>query len=228
MKRGQKSMNKKFTIKDFIAPIVAAVVTLVFCILVFVVDVATIGPENTSVGFAALNGAFSQQFGFNETLYDISDYLGYLSILGVGIFACLGLYQLIKNKGLAGVDKEILLLGGLFVLIFALYVGFDKLALNFRPVILPGETSPEASFPSSHTLMSCVVMGAIAMVLPKYIKNKKLSVALRVLCILILAATVFCRLFSGVHWVTDIVASLLISMTLLMFFRTLLLNLRSK
>lgn len=211
----------KLKTKDFLPAILLLVATIFFSILTFTVDVDAIGPAGTFVGFAKVNGAFQQQFGFNETIYKISDYLGYLSILGVAIFACFGLYQLIKGRGFKAVDKVIYLLGAIFVIIFALYIGFDKLALNFRPIIVPGETELEASFPSSHTLMAATVMGSIIMVLPKYIKNEKLLKVLKIVCIFILAGTVVCRLFSGVHWVTDIVASLLISMTLLSFFKTL-------
>lgn len=221
MKTNERRRQMKLSFKDFKQPIIFLVITVIFCALFLTVDIGAIGPNGTTVGFKTINGAFAGQFGFNELLYKVSDYLGYLSILGVGAFACLGLYQLIKGKGLKGVDKGILLLGALFVVIFAMYIGFDKLALNYRPVIPNDETTLEASFPSSHTLMAATVMGSIIMVLPKYIKNEKLLKVLKIVCIFIFAGTVVCRLFSGAHWVTDIVASLLISMTLLSFFKTL-------
>jgi len=211
----------KLSLKSFIAPIIVLVISLVFCVLFLTYDVQAIGPNGTSVGFAGINGAFASKFGFNETLYKISDYLGYLSILGVVIFACQGLYQLIKYRGLKGVDNEILLLGGIFLLIFILYVLFNEVALNFRPIIEPGKIEPEASFPSSHVLMASTVMGAIFVALPTYVKNKKFLLALKVVCILIFAGTVICRLFCGIHWVTDIAAGLLISSTLLSFFKVL-------
>lgn len=218
----------KLKAKDFLPAILLLVATIIFSILTFTVDVDAIGPAGTFVGFAKVNGAFQQQFGFNETIYKISDYLGYLSILGVAIFACLGLYQLIKGRGFKAVDKVIYLLGAIFVIIFALYIGFDKLALNFRPIIAPGETELEASFPSSHTLMACSVMGAIAIALPNFLKDPKLVKALRVVCIIILAGTVLCRLFCGIHWVTDILAGLLISITLLSFFKVFYVALTTK
>ena len=212
-------MKKKLSLKDFTPALILLLFTLVFCILCFVVDVAVIGPKDSSVGFATINGAFAKQFQFNEMLYKISDYLGCLSILGVVIFACLGIYQLIKGKGFKAVDQVIYLLGAIFLLIFLLYVGFDKLALNFRPIVMPDQIELEASFPSSHTLMACTVMGAIAIALPNFLSNPKTLKALRILCLVILAATVLCRLLCGAHWVTDILAGLLISITLLSFFK---------
>lgn len=211
-------MEKKLTFKSFIVPIIVTVVMLAFCLVVFLVDVKPIGPNGTTVGLATVNGTFASAVPFNEILYNISDVLGLLSIIGVAIFACMGFVQLVKG-GFKGVDKEIYALGGIFLLIFLLYLAFNEMALNFRPMIMPGETELEASFPSSHTMMACTVMGAIIVALPTYLKNKKLVLALRILCLFVLTGTVLCRLFSGVHWATDIIAGLLISMTLLSYFK---------
>ncbi len=78
---------------------------------------------------------------------------------------------------------------------------------------------PEASFPSSHTLLSCVVLGSAVMVLPQYVKRGTLRSALTVLLWTALIVIVAGRLVSGVHWFTDITAGLLYSATLLLFFK---------
>jgi undecaprenyl-diphosphatase len=150
--------------------------------------------------------------------YDITDWLGIAAILTALVFTVAGLVQLIKRKSLLKVDREILALGGLYIIVIGLYVLFEKVIINYRPIIMPSSTHPEASFPSSHTMLVCIIMGSAAMLLGKYIRNKKLCTAIRVMCLAIIAFTVIGRLIAGVHWFTDILGGILISITLLSFF----------
>ena len=76
------------------------------------------------------------------------------------------LQELVQRKSLAKVDKKILALGGLFVVTGILYVLFEKVVINCRPILMEGETVPEASFPSSHTVLAVVIFGSIAMISP--------------------------------------------------------------
>ena len=55
------------------------IMSIVFTILITKVDLANIGPENSAVGFASVNSKLT--FGFNETIYKISEYLGYVALL---------------------------------------------------------------------------------------------------------------------------------------------------
>ena len=114
------------------------------------------------------------------------------------------------------VDKEILLLGCLYIVTLALYVFFEKVIVNYRPMLMPGGEGPEASFPSSHTMLVCVIMGSGLRLLKKYTKkNQTLQLVLTVVFCLILALTVAGRLLSGVHWFTDVLGGLLLSAALL-------------
>ena len=133
-------------------------------------------------------------------------------------FAVMGFVQLIKRKSLLKVDKEILALGILYIAIIGLYVLFEQVIVNYRPIIMPGCTKPEASFPSSHTMLVYTIMGSTALILGKYVKNDKLCRAMQTVCVIIIAVTVIGRLISGVHWFTDILGALLISTTLLALF----------
>ncbi|MBO6094010.1 MAG: phosphatase PAP2 family protein, partial [Oscillospiraceae bacterium] len=74
---------------------------------------------------------------------------------------------------------------------------------------------PEASFPSSHTMLVCVIMGSSIPLLGKYVKSDVLCTVLRIICAAIIAVTVIGRLISGVHWFTDILGGILISVMLL-------------
>ncbi|MDI9482424.1 MAG: phosphatase PAP2 family protein [Bacillota bacterium] len=80
---------------------------------------------------------------------------------------------------------------------------------------MPGCEHPEASFPSSHTMIVCVIMGSAIMLIKKYVKNSKMRFVLQIICILIITVTVVGRLISGVHWLTDIIGGILISAMLL-------------
>ena len=177
------------------------------------VDVGNIGPENSSIGLASLNGAVKDLFGFNEGIYDISELLGLISFATAAGFALLGLIQLIHRKSLKLIDKDIYLLAALYVAVAIFYVLFEIIVINHRPVILEGEL--EASFPSSHTLLSlCIMISAahqLYLRLPtKLAKGVGLAVA-----VAIATATTALRLVSGVHWFTDILGGMLLSAGLL-------------
>ena len=202
----------------YLMAILFGILAILWIVLVKCVDVAAIGPAGTSVGLSGLNQAVHNLTGVHMLWYTITDWLGILAVLAVAAMALLGLVQLIKRRSLFKVDREILALGGLYLAIFLLYVFFEKVIVNFRPVIMPGCTAPEASFPSSHTMLTCVVLGGILLVLDKYVKNKGLCAVLKALCWLIIIVTVVGRLISGVHWFTDIIGGLLISAALLSLF----------
>ena len=125
---------------------------IVFTVLVSTVDVRFIGPANSKVGLASVNEAFFKTFKGNDTLYLLTEILGYLTFLIIGAFAVLGVYQLIKGKSLKKVDVKIIALGVFYVVVLIFYVLFEVLVINYRPVLVEGEL--EASYPSSHTVLS--------------------------------------------------------------------------
>ena len=193
-----------------------AALFLVLILLVSCVDVAAIGPAGTSIGLSRINQSIHDSIGSGDTWYKISKYLGYLALATAGVFILVGVCQLIRGKGLKGVDREIMILGGLYLSVAILYVFFDKVvAVNYRPILEAGQTMPEPSFPSTHTLLACTIFGGAVMVLPKYVKSEGLARLLQVVCIIALVGTVFARLLSGVHWFTDIIGGLLLSAALL-------------
>jgi undecaprenyl-diphosphatase len=207
-------MNK--TKNNFIISAILLIFAVVYTILVQCVDVKAIGPENSSVGFATINEAVRDSIGLNETLYDITKYLGYLSLLLAAAYALVGFIQLVKRKSLLKVDKEILMLAGFYVVVIAVYVLFEIFIVNYRPVIL--EEGLEASYPSSHTVLSICVCGS-AVILNKKLFNKVKGIkAVNILSIVLLVLTTVGRLLSGVHWFSDILGGVIISSALLMTF----------
>lgn len=180
-------------------------------------DVAPIGPQGTEIGFSYINQTVHDLTGVNMLWYDITDYIGYGAILICALFALAGFIQMIKRRSLLKVDREILALGGLFAAVIACYVFFEKFIINYRPIIMPGETAPEASFPSSHTMLVVTVMIAVMIVSDKYFGDL-FGPLVRILCFLTALGTIAGRLYCGVHWLTDIIGGVLLSATLLLLF----------
>lgn len=201
--------------RSFILAAVCGSLAAILIVLILFVDVDSIGPEGTTVGLSHLNRFIFDLFGVNIVWYHITDWLGIVAILTAFVFAITGLVQLIKRRSLFQVDKEILLLGGLYLVVIGLYVLFERVIVNYRPIIMPDGTHPEASFPSSHTMIVFVIMGSTIMLIGKYIHHKALRTALQAFCVAVIGITVIGRLISGVHWFTDILGGVMIGITLL-------------
>ena len=182
---------------------------VLWTVLVSYVDVRLIGPNGSSVGFATLNGYVHNLTGVNMRLYSITDWLGLVPI-GVAFgFAVLGLVQLVGRKSLFKVDRSILALGGFYIIVLAMYIFFEIVVINYRPVLIDGYL--EASYPSSTTMLVMCVMPTAMMQLHARIKS---DVFRRCVLISIAAFTAFMvigRLASGVHWLTDIIGGALVS-----------------
>ena len=210
-------IKKKY--RKFVDAAVLLAAALLFTLLVKVVDVQAIGPQETSVGFAKINKAFADAVGTNMLLYKLTQLLGYAALAVVAFFGFGGMMQLVKRRSLLKVDRELLGAGVLYVVVLALYVAFEKIIVNYRPVIMPGETAPEASFPSSHTLLACVVFGSAVILADTYVRKHKARKRVRAVFVILIIVMVIGRLLSGVHWITDIVAGLLFSGSLLSAFK---------
>ena len=208
--------NKK---RNFLISGILLLIAITFTILVKVVDVKQIGVNNSSIGFATLNQFIFETTGVNMIWYHITDWLGLISVFMAIVYAFIGLIQLIKRRSIFKVDKEIILLGLYYIIVIALYVFFEKVIINYRPILMNGFL--EASYPSSHTLMTICICGS-SILINKKLFNNKITKVINYLSIIIITITVVGRLISGVHWFTDIIGGILISSGLLMTFYSLL------
>ena len=207
----------KFLMLGISGALFALLIVLLCC-----VDVEPVGAAGTSVGLSHMNRFVFELTGVNMVWYNITDWLGLAAIFAAFLFAATGLVQVIKRRSILKVDKEILALGGLYILVIGIYVLFENVIVNYRPIIMPGCSNPEASFPSSHTMLVCVIMGSTIIIIGKYIKKKSLCMVIRGICAAVIAITVVGRLISGVHWFTDILGGLLISTFLLALYSVLI------
>ena len=189
---------------------------VLWTVLVSFVDVRAIGPNGSSVGFAALNGYVHKFTGVNFHLYTITDWLGLVPI-GVAFgFAILGLVQWIKRKSLLKVDRSLLALGGFYVVVLAAYLFFEIVVINYRPVLLGGYL--EASYPSSTTMLVMCVMPAAMIQLHARIENDVFRRCVMISIAVFIVFMVIGRLVSGVHWLSDIIGGALISAGLVMIY----------
>ena len=182
---------------------------VLWTVLVCFVDVRTIGPEGSSVGFATLNGFVHELTGVNWLLYTVTDWLGLVPIAAALGFAILGLVQLIKRKSLWKVDHSILALGVFYIVVMAAHLVFEIVVINYRPTLIEGYL--EASYPSSTTMLVMCVMPTAAMQLNARIKNTVFRRCVIITIIVFIAFMVIGRFLSGVHWITDIIGGALFS-----------------
>ena len=190
---------------------------VVFTVIVAVVDKAPIGPLDSVVGLSTINGAFRDYVGGNRVAYKISEIMGLAAIPVAGSFALLGTYQLITRRSLKAVDGIIILLGGLYIAVSTFYFIFVKMVINYRPIIEEAGNGLEASYPSSHTLMALCIYISAAMAVGWYIKGNAGKTISAILIIMAIVAVVS-RTLSGVHWITDITGSLILSSAILTIF----------
>ena len=184
--------------------------------LVRITDVQAIGPRESAVGFATVNKAFHDLTGVHMSLYIITDWLGLVPI-GVAMgFAILGLAQWIKRKRLLQVDRSILALGGFYLAVIAVYVFFEMVVVNYRPVLIDGFL--EASYPSSTTMLVLCVMPAAIMQFNARIRNRGIRRCVAFAIVGFTAFMVVGRLVSGVHWLSDIIGGALVSSGLVMMY----------
>ena len=189
----------------------------VWTFLIQTVDVQQIGPRQSAVGFATVNGWFHRLTNVHWMLYMLTDWLGLVPIVVCLLFACVGFAQLVQRRSLLKVDLDILLLGVYYVLVIFAYLLFETIPLNYRPVLIEGIL--EASYPSSTTLLVLSVMPTLHFQAERRLKNSALRRCIKVLTVLFSVFMVVGRLLSGVHWLTDIVGAIFLSGGLFLLYK---------
>lgn len=205
---------------DFIMAGVVLLISIIFTILVSTVDVQPSGISGTNLGFSTINHSVFDSIGTNDAIYLATEILGYIFIIPAAFFAVLGIIQLIKRKNLKKVDLHFYALLGLYIAVAATYVFFELVAVNYRPILIDGKA--EASYPSSHTMLAITVLLSSFLMICRLVKNRTIKfVALGVTAVCSVAMAIL-RLYSGVHWATDIIGGILISVSLVLIFNAVL------
>ena len=202
--------------KNFISATIFLLLFILWTVAVKFIDVRAIGPQATSVGFAKLNQFAHNLTGVNFTLYNITDWLGLVPLAVCFGFGILGFIQLVRRKSILKVDYDILALGGFYVVVIAVYLLFEMLVINYRPVLINGAL--EVSYPSSTTMLVMSVMPTSIMQFNARIKSGILKRCLTIIIIAFIVFMVGGRLVSGVHWLTDIIGGAILSAGLVLMY----------
>ena len=200
---------KKNGKKSLITGMIMLILFAVWTVLIQTVDVQAAGQNGTDIGFAGLNVWFHKMTGVHMWVYTVTDWLGLVPIFICMIFGVVGLVQLIKRRSLLKVDKDIILLGIYYILVIFGYLIFEMIPINYRPILIEGRM--EASYPSSTTLLVMSVMPTLAFQVHRRIRNTKVKYGIYAFTVLFTAFMVVGRTVAGVHWLTDIAGSVLLS-----------------
>ena len=207
----REKFNDKELSRSLWTYIILFALALIFTVCIAVIDRRPVGPDGSWVGFATINAAFHEKFGYCGWLHRLTEYAGYIPALTACFYAALGVYQLVTRKKLEKVDPALIILAGFYVLVGLVYFGFELLCINCRPVILD---KLEASYPSSHTFLTIALCGSTLLLNKLVYQKASWARLMNLLAILFLILVPIGRLFSGVHWLTDILGGYLIGAAL--------------
>ncbi|MCI5711722.1 MAG: phosphatase PAP2 family protein [Lachnospiraceae bacterium] len=208
---------KKEGKKKLVFGSIFVIIFAIWTALIQIVDVQAVGQNGTDIGFATFNCWFHKITGVNMTLYTVTDWLGLVPLVVSLMFAGVGVVQLVKRKSLLKVDSDILILGIYYVVVVFCYLVFEMIPINYRPILIEGIM--EASYPSSTTLLVLCVMPTLMEQMNRRVKNGTVNKVIGILVISFSVFMVLGRLISGVHWFTDIVGSVFLSVGLFFIYK---------
>ena len=216
-----KKINKNFIIGGCLF-----LLFTIFTVIVKFVDVQAIGPLCSKIGLAEFNELFLVDS--TSKFWDlVSDLILVVSLTFACSFVVLGCVQVFKRKSIKKVDNNIFVIAGFFVAVVIVIVFFELVVVNCRPILENGELV--ASYPSTHVLVSfSILMSGLIQLHKYYMKNCKMLVVADILVAVISVLLVVSRLLSGVHWMTDIIGSLLISGALIYIYNGVLETIKAK
>ena len=194
---------------------------VIWTLLIQAVDVQPLGINGTNIGFATINCWFHRLTGVHMVIYTITDWLGLIPIFICMIFGGIGCIQLLKRGSLLKVDYDIIFLGVYYILVIFGYLIFEMIPINYRPILIEGFM--EVSYPSSTTLLVLCVMPTLIEQINRRSKNEIAKKVIKALVICFSTFMVFSRLISGVHWVTDIVGSIMLSVGMFCIYKAVVL-----
>lgn len=161
---------------------------------------------------APVNEAVWQHLGTNTVWQMVTDWLGYVTILLALWFVGLFCWQVLRRKSLFHADRNLWALIVVLVGLVVVYGFFELVVVNYRPLLVDGVA--KASYPSTHAMLFATVLPLVVGQVWHYLRSKPWCIICTVLLVVVLLVGVLGRLLCGVHWLTDIVAGLLVSLFL--------------
>ncbi len=202
---------------DFRPSLVWLAIFILFTVLVRFVNRQSVGPLDSAVGFADFNLAVHGMFGPNKIFYILSKIFGIAAILLAALETFNVIRQCVQRGGLDRVPADGLALMAVYTVTVLLYILFEFLIINYRPVLADGALA--ASYPSSHSLLAVSVFLSAAQQMKRRVRNsqdrKLFTGILTAACVL----TILTRFLSGMHWATDIIGGILAGIFVLSLYR---------
>lgn len=205
--------------KSYAGGIAAGVVLLLvfaaFTYLAMSYDVQAIGINGSPVGFGTINAVVNSMFPFSSSMLGVSDFLGYIA-LGLAAVNCLvALIDLIACRGIGKMHRRYIVTAVFYFIVLCVYIGFELFVVNCRP------NSYEASYPSSHTILAlCIFSSTIVLLGYAPPRMRIWCDFVRVFCLTACICMPVFRLLSGVHWLTDIIGAVILSLGLVLIYRS--------
>lgn len=194
----------------------------IWCFLYAVIMVIALKYESSvpigdlgRINLRALNNAFrglfdyEQSGGYFRSLYILTEIFGGISILACLFWMALGVKDLIKYRDINDVDKSIFATFLLYVLGLIVWRVVLGLSVSYAPVSVHPASVLVVSFPCGNSFLIIVSMCSSIFLIGYFLEEKKkLVLALRIVCIVILVLGVILRTLSGVNWLTDILGAI--------------------
>lgn len=158
---------------------------------------------------------------FKELLVDnlrsgsITNIMKLITFLGSGYFlvaSTIILFIVLKDKKYAILSSVNLIIITLLNIIIKLIIRRPR-PLDINIIIEKG-----FSFPSGHSMVSCAYYGLIMYIIHKTVDSKKTRYILYIVLSALIIAICISRIYLGVHYASDILAGLLISIMYLLTF----------
>ena len=189
----------------------------IWTILVKTVDVDVVSYNGTKLGFYHLNYRFGDlvtefnKFAFMRT---VSDILLYSAIAYSVVLVAIPVIQLIKYKTFKNVSTIFYFLGGAYFLIAFIYLFFELVKVNYAPDVL------KPSYPSSHVFIGCSLLLLNSYVLLKFltIKLDIFKTMIHLSTVVLSLLLVLTRMLAVKHWLTDIIASVILTLAVYFLF----------
>lgn len=191
------------------AGVIMTMLFALWTLLIQTVDVQPVGQNGTDIGFATMNVWFHKLTGVNMMLYTLTDWLGLVPVFCCMIFGTIGFVQLFKRRSIFKVDSDIIILGIYYIAVIFGYLIFEMIPINYRPILIEGRM--ETSYPSSTTLLVLSVMPTVIFQAEHRIRNAGIRNIINIFVILFLLFMIIGRTIAGVHWLTDIIGSIILS-----------------
>ncbi len=192
----------------YITPAIILVAFIIWTVLVKTVDVKYIAGIGY-LGFYDLNTQVNKSvFEFARTgLFNkVTDVLFYLSFAVALLFVVIGIIQAIKRKSILKADKILYVIATSYVVIVIEYFVFELVKINFSPLSTPDNL--KASYPSSHVFIFISIIAIAVVTLFHYFEANKILKVITYISLIALAGVYSAaRLFSGEHYLTDIIGA---------------------